>query len=273
MKPTLEEVQEYFKDAEIVESVYKSEFTGLNTIHEFSGDWFCKDNSSRNRCIWRLGIYAKIIKTKTMKIEVTEEKIKGYYNDACQSFKTRIEKDFPSLFKVTLQVGKWYKTKEYENFLIFLKKDADFSNYGFNTIGEWSNELGMASRDSLTPATDEEVSTALIAEAKRRGYKKGNHKCLSFCATCNPVKSKYFFQLGDIWIGETDKCNLIFERGVWAEIIKEEPVYEWQYVYYDSEDETHGLTVGFYKSKKDFSRRLYDLTPIHKLKESKRIRE
>jgi len=85
-----------------------------------------------------------------MKLEVTEETIKSYHNYACQSFKTRIEKDFPSLF---------------------------------------------------------------------------------------------------------------------------EPVYEWQYVYYDAEDETHGLTMGFYNSKKDFSRRLYDLKPLHKLKESKRIRE
>jgi len=67
MKPTREEVQEYFKDAEIVRSIYGTEFTGLNNIHEFLTKWFCcSDDIEEGRCIWsKEEGYATIIKTKT----------------------------------------------------------------------------------------------------------------------------------------------------------------------------------------------------------------
>ena len=282
MKPTLEEVQEYFKDAEIVESLYGQEFTGLKDIHEFCGEWFCKnDNIKQDRCIWKDDSYATIIKTKTMKLEVTEETIKSYHNDACQSFKTRIEKDFPSLFEVELEVGKWYRSTKSNKVIYFLKEIGtdipvgSLMAYGINYKGEWMDlkRFGDATEKNQVPATDEEVSTALIAEAKRRGYKNGNHKCLSAFSTRKSTKSKYFFLDGNLWIGEKVNCNLIFRDGVWAEIVKEEPVYEWQYVYYDDDSRTYGLTMAFYTSKKDFLKTLDNLKPIHKEKVSKRIRE
>jgi hypothetical protein len=208
-----------------------------------------------------------------MKIEVTEEKIKSYHNDACQSFKTRIEKDFPTLFEPTLEVGKWYKSTEYNKFLICFKKDASFSNYGFNVRGDWSNQLGMCFKYSFTLATEEEVSTALIAEAKKRGYKSGNHECLTFFDAVERIKEEFFFEHGKVIIGRRNLGNLIFDKGLWAEIIKKEPVYEWQYVCYDSRFRRYTVSHWFYKSKKEFLKTMPNLKPLHKVKESKRIRE
>ena len=211
-----------------------------------------------------------------MKIKVTEETIKSYHKDACQSFKTRIEKDFPALFEPTLEVGKWYKSKEYNKFLICFKKDADSINYGFNVRGDWSNQLGMWFKDSFTPATDEEVSTALIAEANRRGFKKGvnfKHNKISYPIIlniiCKITSNDFEFKDGRMLCDGWD----IFNNGLWAEIEKPNPLYEWQYVYYDSRYKGYAVSHWFYKSKKDFLKAMPNLKPLHKVKESKRIRE
>ena len=213
-----------------------------------------------------------------MKIEVTEETIKSYHNDACQSLKTRIEKDFPALFEPTLEVGKWYKYSDIENWKICLTEvnGKDIRAYGFSRVSNFMETWTCGLRhelDELIPCTDEEVSTALIAEAKRRGFKSGNHKCLTIFTCHKQVKQDFFFLDGNLWIGEKVNCNLIFRDGVWAEIVKEEPVYEWQYVFYDADSRTYGLTMAFYTSKKDFLKTLDNLKPIHKEKVSKRIRE
>ena len=81
---------------------------------------------------------------------------------------------FPKLFESELEVGKWYKTKN-GHLKFFVDEDTA---YGFDMIGNW-NEVGKGYRYSFrsdnywTPATDKEVETALIAEAKRRGFKDG----------------------------------------------------------------------------------------------------
>ena len=206
-----------------------------------------------------------------MKIEVTKEKIKSYHKDACESLKTRIEKDFPALFEVKLEVGKWYKYKNnYDDCLMVW--NGSKNTYGFYN-GVYSETLHFINIFDKMPATDEEVSTALIAEAKRRGYKSGNHECLTFFGAVERIKEEFFFEHGKIVIGRRNLGNLIFDKGVWAEIIKEEPVYEWQYVYYDSRYKGYAVSHWFYKSKKDFLKAMPNLKPLHKVKESKRIRE
>jgi hypothetical protein len=50
-------------------------------------------------------------------------------------------------------------------------------------------------------------------------------------------------------------------------------VYEWQYVFYIPSQKNYSLTHAFYKSKKDFLKSMPNLKPLHKVKESKRIRE
>jgi len=209
-----------------------------------------------------------------MKIEVTEEKIKSYHKDACQLFKTRIEKDFPALFEATLEVGKWYKYKNNYDDCLMVWNDGK-NTYGFFQ-GDFGNGWAFTEESAKVPATDEEVSTALIAEAKRRGFKKGvnfKHNKISYPNLLNNVceitSNNFEFKDGSMLCDGWD----IFKEGLWAEIIKEEPVYEWQYVFYIPSQKNYSLTHAFYKSKKDFLKSMPNLKPLHKVKESKRIRE
>jgi hypothetical protein len=200
-------------------------------------------------------------------IEVKEETIKSYHEDACQSFKTRIEKDFPALFEVTLEVGKWYR--KHNSLLVWNNKEKTYGFFNGTFHSRWSFDALF----DRVPATDEEVSTALIAEAKKRGYKSGNHKSLSGYTCVNNTKNYYFLDGQSLWIGEIGNCNLIFRDGLWAEIIKEESVYEWLYVYYSTYREEYLVTSCHYKSKKEFLKAMPNLKPLYKIKESKRIRE
>jgi hypothetical protein len=64
----------------------------------------------------------------------------------------------------------------------------------------------------------------------------------------------------------------IFKEGLWAEIIKEEPVYEWQYVFYNAAHRPF-ISICFYTSKKEFLKNTHHLKPIQKIKDTKRIRK
>ena len=209
-----------------------------------------------------------------MKIKVTEETIKSYHKDACQSFKTRIEKDFPALFEPTLEVGMWYKYKNnYDDCLMVW--NGSKNTYGFYS-GVYSEELFFSRTSDKMPATDEEVSTALIAEANRRGFKKGvnfKHNKINFPYLSNEIhkitSNNFEFNHGCLTIDGWG----IFRDGLWAEIIKEEPVYEWQYVFYNLDYKTYGLSICFYTSKKEFLKNTDYLKPIQKVKDTKRIRK
>ena len=208
-----------------------------------------------------------------MKIKVTEETIKSYHKDACQSFKTRIEKDFPALFEVKLEVGKWYKYKNnYDDCLMVW--NGSKNTYGFYN-GVYSETLFFIDTFDKMPATDEEVSTALIAEAKRRGFKKGvnfKHNKISYPILLNKIfkitSNKFEFKDGHMLCDGWG----IFKEGLWAEIIKEEPVYEWQYVFYNAAHRPF-ISICFYTSKKEFLKNTHYLKPIQKIKDTKRIRE
>ena len=76
--------------------------------------------------------------------------------------------------KVELEVGKWYKSTTLSNVFLFLK-DKEYGRYGFDSNG-WYNVTDSnfeLEPDKWTLATKEEVETALIAEAKKRGFKEG----------------------------------------------------------------------------------------------------
>lgn len=208
-----------------------------------------------------------------MKIKVTEETIKSYHKDACESFKTRIEKDFPALFEVKLEVGKWYKYKNnYDDCLMVW--NGSKNTYGFYN-GVYSETLFFIDTFDKMPATDEEVSTALIAEAKRRGFKKGvnfKHNKISYQILLNKIckitSNNFEFKDGHMLCDGWG----IFKEGLWAEIIKEEPVYEWQYVFYNAAHRPF-ISICFYTSKKEFLKNTHYLKPIQKIKDTKRIRK
>ena len=190
---------------------------------------------------------------------------------ACSEWKQKIETEFSKLFKKDeLVVGQWYKSNG------FLRRfNGKYGNglaYGFRVDGSYCKSLGFHREDPHLPATDKEVSEALIAEAKRRGYKDGNYECLSGFITLKANIHSYYYNDGDIWINNNKGNNLIFREGVWAEII-EEPVYEWQYVYDGLEFGITEKSNSYYTSKKEFKSNWETLKPIKKVKGSKRIRK
>ena len=101
--------------------------------------------------------------------------IKDGHAAACQEWKTKIEKEFPKLFKETeFVVGKWHKDK-YKNLINYqLEKKC----FGFKKGVKWDLDTPTCyyifdNTSEWTPATDKEVEEALIKEAKKIGFKEG----------------------------------------------------------------------------------------------------
>lgn len=158
-----------------------------------------------------------------MKYETTKEFILEAHKSACEGWKTKIEKEFPDVFKN--QYNKWYK-HSYKGIFFF----TDYRcGYGIDSDGGWhiSPSSGIDS-GQWTPATDTEVSEMLKKEAEKIGYKAGNFKCLEnwhkntshiWHYTTSP---EYVFQNGLLWIyniGMFAYC--IFKNGKWATIVEQ----------------------------------------------------
>ena len=135
-----------------------------------------------------------------MKYEITKEQLRSITDP-------KVKEMFPEAFKVELEVGKWYKSN-LGNLVFNNGKFGSDETYGFG-YGDKSYLDKMSFNIKITwqPATNQEVSDALINEAKKRGYeKRGNYKyydtnCLYLAFYC------------------------IFDNGIWAEII--EPTFEY----------------------------------------------
>lgn len=125
----------------------------------------------------------------------------------------------------------WYKNKFHKYFCAY-KRDGEYI-YGINCFGEWLADFSNRGEEyhndkSDILATDEEVKSALIKEAEKRGFKVGvkikrDHFKLSRHTTVlsdAPGLMSY----------ESDYNRLsflgvyVFEDGLWAEIIKDEPL-------------------------------------------------
>jgi uncharacterized protein YdhG (YjbR/CyaY superfamily) len=79
-KPTLEEVQEYFKDAlEGISVNFEIPFKGFKNIYFEHGKYYCKIEYGNHRTIWDNGIYATITKTK----ETSKQKPLSKYHVDC----------------------------------------------------------------------------------------------------------------------------------------------------------------------------------------------
>ena len=129
---------------------------------------------------------------------------------------------FPEAFEKQLEVGKVYKYPSIGEKFMFKFNGFGADNYGFSTIGEWSNDLGVWKNEVnlYEEATKEEWLEALKEEAKRRGFKKG----VKYNRVDKPYLIKTFkdeLELG-IEADLVDGINIILKYGVWAEVIKEQ---------------------------------------------------
>lgn len=168
-----------------------------------------------------------------MELKTTEEFVREAHGAACSTWKQRIEKEFPDLFKTVLEVGKWYWLKTIFGKLLFCYKGGfgNDSGYGFDINGNWSNEgIGVHQVDvsSCTPATHEEVESALIAEAKKKGHKAGVRiKGLGNGKICTLPNGEfeYIKNANALWFGNPNDAFEgfdVFLDGIWADILPEE---------------------------------------------------
>ena len=170
-----------------------------------------------------------------MELKTTEEFVREAHKAACSEWKSKIETEFPDLFKNTLEVGKWYYNKKYDIviYLTEFKYGNAFNGYGFDKDKKWfhTQDYGNIYAESCHRlATLEEVENALIAEAKNRGYKKGvKIKGLGNGEICALLDWNFEFIKYEynnvLWFGDKSNdfdCYDIFKNGKWAEIIPEE---------------------------------------------------
>lgn len=126
---------------------------------------------------------------------------------------------FPEVFEVKLEVGKWYKLGTGGVFNYQIELGGYFIGYGLSKYGDWFDDFCENISVNVVPANHKELETALIAEAKKRGYADGNYKCLSGGSTVKH-NDNYIFENGNLYSGwEHHFRNVIFKNGKWAEII------------------------------------------------------
>jgi len=133
---------------------------------------------------------------------------------------------FPDVFEVELEVGKWYNwiNKELLFCVTEIKRNRIYY-YGFDD-GVYNKIEWIHKDNDFEPATPEEVETALVNEAKRRGFVKGNviKECLHGGDFNAKLVKGYLFEYesNQLWINsKTNGYNVcIFDNGTWAEIIQ-----------------------------------------------------
>lgn len=154
------------------------------------------------------------------KFEITEEQIKELAKG-----NKKVEKMFPEVFETKFELNNWYKIKnEPDNkSLVFFNKirEKKLSGFGFIYNGKWDDEITTYRNFyELELATEEEVKSALIKEAERRGFKSG--------AKFKSASSGDIFEAGnseDLILFQNLQTlsypmGCIFKDGIWADIVK-----------------------------------------------------
>jgi len=153
-----------------------------------------------------------------------------------KDLKKEIQKEFPEIGE-PYEVGDWVWVKSPyflygERMLVYFNGFSSYT-YGFGFEKEWTESFGFSvwhKGMGITKATDQEVADALIAEAKKRGFKEGvtiipvDYK--------NPQKiSDPFYHINNHRVitssphGEWSKnCSnpAIYRNGVWASIVEQQ---------------------------------------------------
>jgi len=125
----------------------------------------------------------------------------------------------PNFFKVELEIGKWYSHKSNGFNWLMNYQGTEAECYGFNTSRNYGETYLMdLSETDWILATHKEIGDALISEAKKRGYAKGNFTCLNsgIVENCECYSVVYDFYNNQFW----NKYGVVFKNGKWAEILE-----------------------------------------------------
>ncbi len=148
-------------------------------------------------------------------------------SDVCSQWRTNIKETFPKLFKETeLLVGKWYRSGGNLFNVMSITNETWCKCFGFDMDG-WLFDSNRCINNSFntTPATDKEVSEALIKEAKKRGFKEGvtgvRLDNYLYGDGNNKLKGDFGYSNGSLHMDTTNDYFFgIFKEGKWATIIE-----------------------------------------------------
>jgi hypothetical protein len=153
------------------------------------------------------------------KIEEIESRIKDLLKEV-ESLKKQEPK---------FEVGKWYKDPNGCFMVNCQNPNIPYNNgsfgFGFGAISSEWHDKGLGKDRCLIPATPKEVETALIAEAKKRGFKGRKVKTLD--RGDNGIAwgdSLEYDSKNDSLYGDSGGTGIIYKQGQWAEIIKEDKI-------------------------------------------------
>jgi hypothetical protein len=175
---------------------------------------------------WDEAIFLKACGIEVDTYTVSKDFILEAHESACSTWKTKIENQFPELFsKVKLELNKWYRFK---SGTLGYFQGFGKASYGFH-FDVWDyfedhrwfcNKEEMHKIDRL--ATKEEVETALIAEAKKRGLDKQGIRieCLETLKvelSHNNNFACFNYNNNGIYYNGIK----VYKNGKWAEIVSE----------------------------------------------------
>lgn len=236
-KPTLEEVKKYFENAEEVVSVEgtkgKLSRADERGIHYWGGIYWFLDTKKNNIMLYCPSRgYAKILTYKEKTFTITESQIKTIHEKTSVSNQEEIEEWFPEVFESQvkeLKIGTWYN---YNNAIVNYQGTVNslLQGYGIRLGEESWIRLGNMGRspEEWKEASKKEVLKALKNEAVKRGFVKGGFvKDNGLHDSCkqNELLEEPIFDLDEeeFWIKNVGELNyncLIFEYGIWAEVIE-----------------------------------------------------
>ena len=163
------------------------------------------------------------------KYELTQEQINQLAEK--KHAKELLKEFIPEAFEKQLEVGKVYKYQSLEEGKFMFKFNRfGVDNYGFNTIGEWSNNLGVWENkvNLYEEATEEEWLIALKEEAKRRGFIEGIKFNCPYSGKVETLGNTLDYEFTGHDSEKFGKClrdnmgYVIFYNGIWSEIVKED---------------------------------------------------
>lgn len=240
-KPTLEEVKEYFKNAEKIKCLSDGEEVNLlsilrREIHLWCGAYWVDLDPIDNAKLWDYSKgYAEILTYKEKTFTITESQIKELI-EKCPSSQCKedyLKELFPEVFKseIKLQIGKWYKSLDHPKWMFcvtdIIEKAKRVKGYGFGSNGLWMENISdetweFYEFDRCIEVSESEILEALKNEAVKRGFIEGAHfiNTIGQEVICEgEIKKCDSSPKGHFELDFGDGNGLIFDDGKWAYII------------------------------------------------------
>lgn len=213
----LAEVKKYFENVEFVETTTFKEKRKVNLkslwIDEEGDIWCTEKETGYKFFIWntRDG-FAKILTTKEPSFSITKDQLR-------QLTDPKIKEWFPEVFELPKDFTGWVKTKGELNKKWICYFENGFQKYGVDSNENWFiQNIEVRLNGNEFEVAEQEVFEALKNEAVKRGYAKGNFKCIEGWNSDN---------FGEFHLDRVGKLisapfreggKVLFYKGTWATI-------------------------------------------------------